>query len=59
MIDPALVRGVSGSVAVRDQVQLMLVGRKGERGFTRVDQDHCAVERLAASGKLQEKSRAA
>ena len=38
LLDPALVRGVSGSVAVRDQVQLMLVGRKGERGFTRVDQ---------------------
>ncbi|EKT4468353.1 transglycosylase SLT domain-containing protein [Pseudomonas putida] len=38
LLDPALVRGVSGSAPVRDQVQLMLVGRKGERSFSRVEQ---------------------
>ncbi|UBM26875.1 transglycosylase SLT domain-containing protein [Pseudomonas sp. p1(2021b)] len=38
LLDPSLVRGVSGSAPVRDQVQLMLVGRKGERSFSRVEQ---------------------
>ncbi|EKT4522818.1 transglycosylase SLT domain-containing protein [Pseudomonas putida] len=38
LLDPSLVRGVSGSAPVRDQVQMMLVGRKGERSFSRVEQ---------------------
>lgn len=38
LIDPALAGGVSASAPVVDQVQLMLVGRKGERGFSRVEQ---------------------
>lgn len=38
LLDPSLVRGVSGSAPVRDQVQLMLVGRKGERSFSRIEQ---------------------
>ncbi|CAM4068656.1 Membrane-bound lytic murein transglycosylase F [Pseudomonas reidholzensis] len=38
LLDPGLVRGVSGSAPVVDQVALLLVGRKGERSFSRVEQ---------------------
>ncbi|MCO7566849.1 transglycosylase SLT domain-containing protein [Pseudomonas sp. S 311-6] len=38
LLDPGLVRGVSASAPVVDQVSLVLVGRKGERSFSRVEQ---------------------
>ena len=38
LLDPALVGGVNSSAPVLDQVPLWLVGRKGERSFTRVEQ---------------------
>ncbi|MFP5424796.1 MAG: transglycosylase SLT domain-containing protein [Gammaproteobacteria bacterium] len=38
LLDPGLVRGVSTSAPVLDQVPLLLVGRKGERSFSRVEQ---------------------
>ncbi|WP_225790158.1 transglycosylase SLT domain-containing protein [Pseudomonas sp. Marseille-P8916] len=37
LLDPGLVRGVSASAPVVDQVSLVLVGRKGERSFSRVE----------------------
>ncbi|MCV9919914.1 transglycosylase SLT domain-containing protein [Pseudomonas sp. BT-42-2] len=38
LLDPGVVRGVSTSAPVLDQVPLLLVGRKGERSFSRVEQ---------------------
>ncbi|MNO53680.1 Membrane-bound lytic murein transglycosylase F precursor [compost metagenome] len=38
LLDPGLVRGVTGSAPVLDQVPLQLVGRKGERSFRHVEQ---------------------
>ena len=38
LLDPVVVRGVSSSAPVLDQVPLMLVGRKGERSFSHVEQ---------------------
>jgi len=38
LLDPAVVGGVSSSAPVLDQVPLWLVGRKGERSFSRVEQ---------------------
>ncbi|MDF0730984.1 transglycosylase SLT domain-containing protein [Pseudomonas entomophila] len=38
LLDPGLVTGVGVSAPVVDQVPLLLVGRKGERGFSRVEQ---------------------
>ncbi|QXH48646.1 transglycosylase SLT domain-containing protein [Pseudomonas xanthosomatis] len=38
LLDPALVRGVQPSAPVVDQVPLVLVGRKGERSYSRVEQ---------------------
>lgn len=38
LLDPALVKGLVASEPVVDQVSLQLVGRKGGRSFTRVEQ---------------------
>lgn len=38
LLDPAGVRGVEASAPVLDQVPLLLVGRKGERSYSRVEQ---------------------
>lgn len=38
LLDPSLVRGVDASAPVLDQVPLQLVGRKGERSYSRVEQ---------------------
>ncbi|MDR2307366.1 MAG: transglycosylase SLT domain-containing protein [Paucimonas sp.] len=38
LLDPAQVRGVEASAPVLDQVPLLLVGRKGERSYSRVEQ---------------------
>lgn len=38
LLDPGTVRGVSSSAPILDQVPLMLVGRKGERSFSKVEQ---------------------
>jgi membrane-bound lytic murein transglycosylase MltF len=38
LLDPAVTGGVNGSAPVLDQVPLLLVGRKGERSFTRAEQ---------------------
>ncbi|HDS1737238.1 transglycosylase SLT domain-containing protein [Pseudomonas sp. BP8] len=38
LLDPSLVREVSSSAPVVDQVSLVLVGRKGGRSFSRVEQ---------------------
>lgn len=38
LLDPSTVRGVSSSAPILDQVPLMLVGRKGERSFSKVEQ---------------------
>jgi membrane-bound lytic murein transglycosylase MltF len=38
LLDPALVHGVAASAPVVDQVPLLLVGRKGERAYSRVEQ---------------------
>ncbi|WP_110994344.1 transglycosylase SLT domain-containing protein [Pseudomonas sichuanensis] len=38
LLDPAGVRGVEASAPVLEQVPLLLVGRKGERSYSRVEQ---------------------
>ncbi|AZL73331.1 MltF family protein [Pseudomonas oryziphila] len=38
LLDPAGVRGVEASAPVLDQVPLLLVGRKGERSYSRAEQ---------------------
>ncbi|WP_028634533.1 transglycosylase SLT domain-containing protein [Pseudomonas parafulva] len=38
LFDPGVVRGVTATAPIRDHVALTLVGRKGERGFTQVEQ---------------------
>ncbi|AVD86132.1 transglycosylase SLT domain-containing protein [Pseudomonas sp. SWI44] len=38
LLDPSMVRGVDTSAPVLDLVPLVLVGRKGERSFSRVEQ---------------------
>ncbi|MCU0123260.1 transglycosylase SLT domain-containing protein [Pseudomonas vlassakiae] len=38
LLDPALTGGVNSSAPVLDQVPLLLVGRKGERSYTRAEQ---------------------
>ena len=38
LLDPSVVRGVGVSAPVVDQVPLQLVGRKGERGYSRPEQ---------------------
>lgn len=38
LLDPGVVRGVEASAPVLDQVPLLLVGRKGERSYSRVEQ---------------------
>ncbi|MDH0647110.1 transglycosylase SLT domain-containing protein [Pseudomonas sp. GD03858] len=38
LLDPSVVRGVDASAPVVDQVPLQLVGRKGGRGYSRVEQ---------------------
>ncbi|NQD73903.1 transglycosylase SLT domain-containing protein [Pseudomonas sp. CM27] len=38
LLDPSVVRGVSSTAPILDQVPLMLVGRKGERSFSKVEQ---------------------
>lgn len=38
LLDPGMVRGVSSTAPVLDQVPLLLVGRKGERSFSHVEQ---------------------
>ncbi|MDH0302107.1 MULTISPECIES: transglycosylase SLT domain-containing protein [unclassified Pseudomonas] len=38
LLDPSVVRGVDASAPVVDQVPLQLVGRKGERSYSRVEQ---------------------
>ncbi|MFJ4066038.1 transglycosylase SLT domain-containing protein [Pseudomonas sp. NPDC089996] len=38
LLDPALTGGVNSSAPVVDQVPLLLVGRKGERSYTRAEQ---------------------
>ncbi|WP_194791128.1 transglycosylase SLT domain-containing protein [Pseudomonas sp. UFMG81] len=38
LLDPALVKGVEASAPVLDQVPLVLVGRKGERSYSRAEQ---------------------
>ncbi|WP_460418640.1 MltF family protein [Pseudomonas sp. microsymbiont 2] len=38
LLDPSVVRGVDASAPVVDQVPLQLVGRKGGRGYNRVEQ---------------------
>ncbi|MEJ5861703.1 transglycosylase SLT domain-containing protein [Pseudomonas farsensis] len=38
LLDPSLVQGAHASAPVLDQVPLLLVGRKGERSYSRADQ---------------------
>ncbi|MFP3499535.1 lytic transglycosylase F, partial [Pseudomonas sp. SIMBA_059] len=38
LLDPSTVRGMGSSAPILDQVPLMLVGRKGERSFSKVEQ---------------------